>query len=87
MPGEIYEQMPACFCHPGEESGVKRELGDVREYCEEGMREAGACGDDEMKGEFLLQHVLLDMVSGTAVDDMKTTLDVSDRCSMIDWCY
>ena len=71
------EQGDTVFVVSGDESAVKRELGDVRGYCEEGVTEARACGDDEMQAEFLLQSVLLDMVDGIAVDDMKTALDVS----------
>ena len=68
---------------PAEESKVKQELGDVRKYCEEGVTEGGACGDDEMQAEFLLLGVLLDMVDGAPVDDMKTALDVSVQYSYL----
>ena len=53
------------------------ELGDVRQYCAEGMAEAEACGDVEMQAEFLMQGVLLNMMEGRPVDEIKEYLQVN----------
>ena len=52
------------------------ELGDVRQYCAEGIVEAEACGDLESKARFLLFGVVVDMQEGVHVAATKSLLQV-----------
>ena len=52
------------------------ELGDVRQYCAEGIVEAEACGDMESKARFLLFGVIVDMQEGVHVAATKSLLQV-----------
>ncbi len=61
---------------PVTEDPVKMELGDIREYCSDGIKEADACGDREIHAEFLMQSVILDVMDGKPIEDIKQILNV-----------
>lgn len=63
----------------GPENKVLTELGECRQYCVEGLKEAEACGGVELQAEFLLQAVLLNISEGRSLERTIAIIDDAVR--------